>query len=121
MAVRKRNKFRAVRTNGYSSKFESKVAGELERYCVDNGFTLHEQHKIKFACGAAYICDFVVCSSSTGAIVSFVEAKGKETPVWRLKLRMLKHEFPDIHENLTIVFNRNKGGKLTPKWGGWVK
>lgn len=124
MAARKRNKFRAVKTTvdgvQYASKFEAKVAAELEAHCDANGWTLEQQHAIKFACGAKYICDFVI-RSAHGTIIWYVESKGKETPVWRLKQRMLRHEHPDIYDHLTVVYARNKGGKLMKKWGGWVK
>jgi hypothetical protein len=121
---RKRNKFRAVKTtvNGvkYASKFEAKIAGELERYCDDNGWTLETQHPVKFACGAKAILDFVIRSAS-GTVIWYVEAKGRSLPVWNLKLRLIKHEHPDVYDHLTVVYARNDKGKLTPKWGGWVK
>jgi hypothetical protein len=104
----------------YASKFEARVSAELEAFCAENKWTLEQQHVITFACGAKYLCDFVI-RSDAGTVVLYVEAKGKETPVWRLKLRMIKHEHPDIYERLTVVHARNKGGKLTKKWGGWVK
>lgn len=94
------SKYRAVRTKGYASKFEAKVAADL-RAALLPGETLIEQVPIKFACGAKYICDFAVVVD--GKIVRYIEAKGMATPVWRLKLRMLKHEHPDIAGNLTIV------------------
>ena len=123
MAARKRNKFRAVKTTVdgkvYASRFESRVAAELERHCLDNGWTLETQYPVKFACGAKAILDFVV-RSEHGTIIWYVEAKGRSLPVWNLKLRMLRHEHPDIYEHLTVVYARNKGGKLTKKWGGWV-
>lgn len=123
-ARKKRNKYRAVKTTvhgvAYASKFEAKVAAELEAFCDANNWALGRQYPVKFACGAKAILDFVV-RSEHGTIIWYVEAKGKETPIWRRNLRMIKHEFPDIYELLTVVYNRNRGGKLTKKWGGWVR
>lgn len=67
------------------------------------GEELAEQIPIVFACGAKYICDFAVVNSATGEIVKWIEAKGFPTPVWRLKLRLLRHEYPDIYARLTVV------------------
>lgn len=125
MAARKtRNKFRAVKTTvdgvKYDSRFEARVAAELEAFCDANGWTLDRQYPVKFACGAKAILDFVV-RSEHGTIIWYVEAKGRSLPVWNLKLRMIRHEHPDVFECLTVVHARNKGGKLTKKWGGWVK
>ena len=103
---RKRNKYRAVRTNGYASKFEARVAGLL-RSQLASGQELLEQVPVKFACGAQYICDFVVREGDIP--VRYVEAKGLQTPVWRLKLRMLKHEHPEIHAMLDIITPKNIG------------
>lgn len=122
-ARKKRNKYRAVKTTvdgvAYASKFEAKVAAELEAHCDANGWVLGRQHPVKFACGAKAVLDFVVLSAA-GTIIWYVEAKGRSLPVWNLKLRMIKHEHPDIYEHLTVVHARNKGGKLVKKWGGWV-
>lgn len=112
-----KNKYKAVRTNGYASKFEARVAAEVQAWAVTAGFAVIEQHPIKFACGARYVCDFV---ASRGNSRFYIEAKGKETPVWKLKLRMLKHEFPEIFDKLIVVFNRNKRKKCTKLFGGWV-
>jgi hypothetical protein len=96
----KRAKYRANRTNGYASRLESRVADSL-RAGLAPGESLVEQVPILFACGAKYICDFAIMRD--GAIVRYIEAKGVETPVWRLKLRLLRHEHPQIADVLTIV------------------
>jgi hypothetical protein len=106
---RRRSKFGAVRTNGYASRFESRVADEL-RASLRPYETLAEQVPIKFACGAKYIADFAIADAN-GEIVRWVEAKGFVTPVWRLKLRLLRHEFPDIAARLTIVTPPKRGKK----------
>lgn len=98
---KRRAKYGAIRTNGYASRFESRVADEL-RASLRPGETLAEQVPIKFSCGARYVCDFAIADES-GEIVRWVEAKGVETSTWRLKLRLLKHEYPDIFEKLDIV------------------
>lgn len=68
---------------------------------LEPGESLLEQVPISFACGAKYVCDFAI--ERDGQIVRYVEAKGVETPVWKLKLRLLQHEHPSIYESLTIV------------------
>lgn len=98
--MKPRAKYRAVRTNGYASKFEAKVAADL-RAALAPGESLIEQVPITFACGIKYVCDFAVVAD--GKIVRYIEAKGMETPVWKLKLRLLKHEHPEIVEILQIV------------------
>lgn len=100
MALKKRAKYRAKRTDGYASRLESRVADSL-RAGLAPGESLLEQVRIPFACGAVYICDFAI--SRDGEIVRYIEAKGVETPVWRLKLRLLRHEHPQIADMLTIV------------------
>lgn len=97
-----RNKFRAIPTRGYASRLEANTADMLRAQLIP-GETLIEQIPIKFACGARYICDFGVVNDATGEIVRWVESKGFETPVWRLKLRMLHHEHPGIADKLTII------------------
>jgi hypothetical protein len=99
MAVR-RSKYRAVRTGHYASKFEAKVAAALKAALLPNEVLL-EQVPIKFACGAKYVCDFAIVEDDK--IVRYVEAKGIQTPVFRLKMRMLKHEHPNIAAVLDIV------------------
>lgn len=106
---RRRGKYRAIKTGHYASRFEAKVADDL-RAALLPGETLAEQIPIRFACGARYVCDFAIADAN-GEIVRWVEAKGFATPVWRLKLRMLKHEWPDIAAKLTIVTPPKRGKK----------
>lgn len=107
---RRRGKYGAVKLDGYASRFEAMVAAQ-QRALLGDGETLVEQIPIKFACGAKYVCDFAVVKE--GQIVRYIEAKGFPTPVWRLKLRLLKHEYPDIYSRLTIVTPPKK--KKRPK------
>ena len=100
--MRRRGKYRAIKTNGYASRLEAACAKKL-RDALQPGETLIEQVPIKYACGAKYLCDFAIVEDATGEIVRWVEAKGVETAVWRLKLRMLRHEHPGIYERLTIM------------------
>lgn len=106
MAAQARAKYRAKRINGYASRLESRVADSL-RAGLAPGESLLEQVPISFACGAKYICDFAI--ERDGKVVRYIEAKGVETPVWKLKLRLLRHEHPQIADMLTIV--SSKGSK----------
>ena len=101
MRRRRRGKYGAIKTGKYASRFEAKVAGDL-RAALAPGETLGEQIPIRFACGAKYICDFVIADAN-GEIVRYVEAKGFATTVWKLKLRLLRYEHPDIASKLTII------------------
>ena len=100
LIMSKRAKYRAKPTNGYASKLESRVADMLRQNLMP-GEVLTEQVAITFACGAKYVCDFAVMRGTE--LVRLVEAKGIETPVWRLKLRMLKHEWPELYEVLWVA------------------
>ena len=107
---RRRGKFRAIKTvvgeNVYDSKLEARVAAALEGELRD-GETLATQVAVRFACGAMYICDFAIADAN-GEIVRWVEAKGVEMPVWRLKLRLLKHERPDIYSRLEVITSKGR-------------
>lgn len=103
-----RNKFGAKETRGYASKLEADVADWIARY-LEDGEELLEQVPITFACGAKYVCDFAI--TANGEIIKYVEAKGAETSVWKLKMRLLKHEFPEIAA-ITTVVKRGKGRRL---------
>ena len=102
----RKSKWSAIkREDGFASKFEAKVFRDLTAALLP-GETLITQVPIKFACGAKLVLDFAVVVD--GKIVRYVESKGMETSIWRLKLRMLKHEFPEIANMLTVV--------TQPKW-----
>ena len=103
---RKRNKFRAQPTNGFASRLESDVADKLARE-LGAGESLITQVPIQFACGAKYIVDFGIVNDATGEIVRYVEAKGQPLPVWRLKMRLLKYEFPLIYSRLTVIYGKD--------------
>jgi hypothetical protein len=95
-----RSKYNARKNNGYASRLESRVGAILERE-LKPGEKLLKQVAITLACGAKYVCDFAVVGKDGMGV--YVEAKGIETPVWRLKMRMLKHEMPDVHAALLVV------------------
>jgi len=109
---RKRNKYGVSRVadrtyNGvvYASKFEMEYAQHLDLMvragkilCWDRqaNFTLkvHGQH----------ICDFVVdfkVYKSDGGHGYYVETKGAETPVYKLKLKLFRALYPEV--DLRIV------------------
>ena len=106
MRRRRGGKFRAIKTGDYASKLEARVAADLEGE-LGEGETLATQVPIRFACGAKYICDFAVADAN-GEIVRWIEAKGVEMPVWRLKLRLLKHEHPGIYSRLEVITSKGR-------------
>jgi hypothetical protein len=117
MASKKKAKYRAIRTGGYASRFEAKVAEQV-RAELAPGELMHEQVTVVLGCGAKLVLDFAV--SVDGKIVRYIEAKGMETPVWRLKLRMLRHERPDIAGILQIVTAKPRKKRKTPRSRGEV-
>lgn len=127
---RRRNKFGAVKTNGFDSRLESRTYDELLTATdgfnadlravigVDVGDVITKQFPIKFACGAKHIVDFAIWSGDTGELVALVEAKGRSLPVWALKMRLLKHEMPSLYDIYTVRFGegyRRAGERAKPK------
>lgn len=99
-----RAKYRAVRTNGYASKLEARYAAELEmRKRALNGDVADwlEQVPVRFACGTKYVIDFMLVHRD--GMVTFVEVKGAETAAWKIKMRMLENERPEIFNRLVVV------------------
>lgn len=87
----KKNKYGAVKTNGFDSKHEAKIYEEL----------LLRQHakeitgiacQVKFQLSVcSYIADFVYYDLQTFTFV-VVDAKGVRTPAYRLKAKMMLNE-----------------------------
>lgn len=99
---RSRSKYRAVRTNGYASKLEARVAARLHALKASGVINvLLEQVPIKFASGVKFVCDFMAIYD--GGRVEFVEAKGVETAAFKIKMRLLEAERPEIFARLTLV------------------
>lgn len=104
-----RNKFGAVPTNGYSSRLESRYADELGlRKAALNGDVLDwiEQVPIKLPGGIKYVCDFLVFKRDGSW--ELVETKGKSTPVFKLKMRLLSEARPDLFAKLTVLGDRQE-------------
>jgi Protein of unknown function (DUF1064) len=100
---RRPGKYRAVRTNGYASKLEARCAERLGiRRDAINGDIAYflEQVPIRFSSGVKYVCDFLVFMRDGSH--RYIEAKGVETAAWKIKLRLLKDEFPQIAERLEV-------------------
>lgn len=91
---RKRNKYGAWKTviNGHA--FHSKA--EAARYCqlkMQGVPSLMIQPVFMFQCGAEYIADFRYYLN--GWIVE--DVKGQKTAVYKLKMRLMKKEYPKVH------------------------
>ncbi len=95
----KRNKFKAVRTNGFGSKFESAVydllklrqlAGEIYEIKCQQGVTLLEGRK---DVQIRWKIDFSFRVMGTDAL-EYAEAKGFATQDYKLKLRLYKSNPP---------------------------
>lgn len=96
------NKYRAKRTNGYSSKREAEYAQKLT--FLKNAGVIRdwlEQVPVKLPGGSKYVVDFMVINPD--GTIRFVEIKGFETPVFKLKLGLLEASRPEIFARLEIV------------------
>jgi hypothetical protein len=90
-----KNKYGAVRTNGYASKKEADYAAglELAQKAGQIAFWL-EQVPLRLPGGSKYLLDFVVFTWNKGMRsedrqgawdIEFVEVKGKDLPIGKLK------------------------------------
>jgi hypothetical protein len=96
------NKFGARRTAGYASKREAEYAAELGlRKAAGDILDWLEQVPVRLPGGTKYVVDFMVLECSGG--VRFVEVKGQQTEVWRLKMRQLEELRPEIFSRLEVV------------------
>lgn len=103
-AFRSVPKYHAKRTNGYASKREAYYAGELRVRKLAPQADLAdwlEQVPVRLSAGIKYVVDFVLIMRD--GTVRFVEVKGVETDVWKLKMRLLEVERPEIWARLEIV------------------
>jgi uncharacterized protein DUF1064 len=99
---RRRNKYGAVRTNGYASKAEARYAAKLTALKA-SGAILDwlEQVAIKLPGGIRYVVDFLVIGLD--GTVRFVEVKGYPTAAYKLKMRLLNELRPEIAKRLEVV------------------
>ena len=87
------SKYKAIRTNGYASKKEAKVAWELQvREAMFEISDLREQVKFVIAPGrnkvrpVIYVADFTYVENGMPVVA---DAKGFKTPVYQLKKRLM--------------------------------
>lgn len=102
-SVERRSKYGARKTNGYDSAAEAKYAAQLQLRMNPGGDVAGwvEQYPITFASGVTYKCDFLVFLRD--GTWKLVEVKGFETPEFKLKMKLLEHERPDLRARLEIV------------------
>lgn len=93
------SKYGAKRTAGYASKREADYASLL-RSSVEV-LTWLEQVPIKLTGGVKYVADFLVFMRDGSW--KLVEVKGMETPAWKLKMRLLEAERPELWAKLEVV------------------
>lgn len=98
-AVKKPHKYGAkatvVRGRKYPSKLEGAFAESLW-LAKEAGTILFwlEQVPFHFKSGIKYLVDFAVFYEDGG--IEFVEVKGRETKNYKLKMRLLADEYPDV-------------------------
>jgi hypothetical protein len=94
------SKYNNVRTNGYASKYEAKVAADLE--VLERAGKIRDLRKqVPFILIPAngklravkYVADFVYYDNEGLYTMHVVDAKGFKTPVYRLKKRLFAHVF----------------------------
>lgn len=95
--TRPRHKFGAVRTevNGrkYASKAEARYAQKLAvQKAAGQVIGWLEQVPFHLPGGVKYVCDFQVFEAD--GTVRFVEVKGMETPVWKVKKKLVEEVYP---------------------------
>jgi hypothetical protein len=96
------NKFGAKRTGEYASKREAAYAQNLaEMKAAGEIVDWLEQVPVKLPGKTRYVCDFLVINAD--GTVRFVEVKGMQTPVWKLKLRLLEEARPEVFARLEVV------------------
>jgi hypothetical protein len=99
---RKPHKYRAQREGHYASKAEARYAQTLltlKQAGAIEGWL--EQVPVRLSNGITYRIDFMVISSAGD--VRFVEVKGFATREWKLKMRLLEGERPEIAKRLEVV------------------
>ena len=89
----RRHKFGAVRTNGYASKAEAAYAHELIlRACAGDVVDIEEQPRVSLVAGITMVPDFTfrefIKEPPQFWHWVWVDVKGVETPVFRLKCKL---------------------------------
>ncbi|SRR5258708_3157057 len=104
----RQNKYGNVKQNGYDSKKESAYAQELElRKRMGEIKDFEGQVKIElFGENGTRVCnyfiDFVVTHND--GTLEYIEVKGFETPVWRLKWKLFEDKYGhDSTKRLTLI------------------
>lgn len=94
---RLRHKYNAVRTEvqgrKYASKAEARYAQQLHaRKASGEVLGWLEQVPMHLPGGSKYVLDFLVFTAS--GEVQAIEVKGMETPVWKLKAKLVAESYP---------------------------
>jgi hypothetical protein len=94
-------KYGAKRVDGYASKRERDYAAHLATL-KQAGKILDwiEQVPVKLPGGIKYVIDFMTIASDG---VRFIEVKGMETDVWKIKMKLLSEAHPEIYARLDVV------------------
>jgi len=98
----KRSKYGATRTNGYASKREARFAHDLGMLKLAGKVSFwFEQVPIKLSPGVKYVLDFMVFEPD--GKVRFIEVKGFETAMWKVKMKLLATSHPEIAARLEVI------------------
>lgn len=114
MASKPRHKFRAVRTdvNGrsYPSKLEASYAALLHaRREAGEIIGWLEHVPLRLAGGVTYQLDFLIFEADGS--VRAVETKGFETPVWRVKQKLVAEAYPWLPVEVVKAVKRPRAKK----------
>lgn len=102
MRIRPRSKYGSRKTTRggirYDSKLEADYADQLEwRKKAGEILKIERQVKVPIHVNGIFICNYVVDFRITlrDGRVQYVECKGVELPVWKLKIKLVAALYPD--------------------------
>lgn len=125
--VRRANKYGAKSTvyegQVYDSKLEAGYAQELDlRVRAKDIKSWRRQVKVELFCNGERICNYYVDFEIThnDGTIEFIECKGFETEVWRLKRKLLEANFKEQLKQreiiYTVVKEKSNWGAFKRKW-----
>lgn len=108
----RKNKYNAIRQTysgkSYDSKMEAQVAAQLDalKKAVDKSKRVKSwepQHKISIDINGVHICNYFIdfMVEYADGRKEFLEVKGLETDLWKLKWKLTKALYPDY--NLVLI------------------
>lgn len=110
-----KNAFTDYNGNKYDSKFEAQVAMELDlRLKAGELSTVERQVRIHLDVNEHHICDYIIDfvvvhgenSTELAGTKEYIEVKGLEMPLWKLKWKLFEALYKDVPNILLTVIKR---------------